>query len=105
MQTTDKMIKVRLEDVGLIMYEADGTPYEMSSMVGVYEDGFEDRDFDALFNCYLDEKCYRWFSESEYRDILNKLSNAFLYPLDDGEFIAELSDSGILMNIKLREVA
>jgi hypothetical protein len=88
-----KTLNVRLEDVELILYESldgmgNGSANKLSTKVGIHPDDFEDH---ALFEHWVDGKCYWWFTESEFKEAIRQLSDTHdLYPLDNDD---EMSDN------------
>ena len=98
-----KKIKVRLEDVDLILHEeVDSTAQRTSTKIGVLLDDFDD--YELLFEHEADQKVYHWFTETEFKEVIDTLDNTSnLFPLDDGAFIYEMSDNNEPFEITLDE--
>jgi len=96
-------LTIKLEEVELIFYESlDGSANKMSSKVGVHPDDFDD--FDALFDHWVDGKVYWWFTESEFKEASEQLfSTRDLFPLDNGVFIYEMTNSNEPIEITLED--
>jgi hypothetical protein len=103
MQLMTTSLTVKLEEVELIFYESlDGSANKISSKVGVHPDDFED--FDALFDHWVDGKVYWWFTESEFKEASEQLfSTRDLFPLDNGVFIYEMTNSNEPIEITLED--
>ena len=107
-----KKIKVRLEDVDLILpvyniisEEVDNALQRTSTKIGVFPNGFdEDNDHELLFEHEVDQRVYYWFTESEFKEVIDTLDNTSnLYPLDDGAFIYEMTNDNKPFEITLEE--
>tara|TARA_R100000935_G_scaffold325_1_gene989 strand:+ start:489 stop:824 length:336 start_codon:yes stop_codon:yes gene_type:complete len=107
-----KKIKVRLENVDLIIHEGiDSTAQRTSTRIGVHADDFDNDDPHTvnwsycLFEHEVDQRVYWWFTESEFKEVSNQLADTSnLYPLDNGTFIYEMSDNNEPFEITLEEV-
>jgi len=107
-----KKIKVRLENVDLIIHEGiDSTAQRTSTRIGVHADDFDNDDPHTvnwsycLFEHEVDQRVYWWFTESEFKEVSNQLADTSnLYPLDNGAFIYEMSDNNEPFEITLEEV-
>ncbi len=98
-----KKIKVRLEDADIIVYEGhDDTAQKLQTKIGIHANDFHD--YELLFEHEVDQRCYYWFTESEFKEVIDTLDNTSnLYPLDDGAFIYEMSDNNEPFEITLDE--
>ena len=98
-----KKIKVRLEDVDLILHEeVDSTAQRTSTKIGVLLDDFDD--YELLFEHEVDQQVYYWFTESEFKEAIDMLTNTNkLYPLQDIELIYEMTNDNKPFEITLKE--
>ena len=98
-----KKIKVRLEDADLILHEeVDSTAQRTSTKIGVLLDDFDD--YELLFEHEVDQQVYYWFTESEFKEAIDMLTNTNkLYPLQDIELIYEMTNDNKPFEITLKE--
>tara|TARA_R110000772_G_scaffold50339_1_gene115722 strand:+ start:450 stop:779 length:330 start_codon:yes stop_codon:yes gene_type:complete len=98
-------IKVRMEDVDLIIFEGTWDTTKQTTRVGVLPDDFDDSDnYELLFEHEVDQKVYYWFTEFEFKKAIDMLTNTHkLYPLDDGAFIYEMTNDNKPFEITLEE--
>ena len=98
-------IKVRFEDVDLIIYEGTWDTTKLLTRVGVLPDDFDDSDnYELLFEHEVDQAVYYWFTESEFKEAIDMLTNTHkLCPLDDGVFIYEMTNDNKPFEITLKE--
>lgn len=95
-------IKVRIEDVDLIIYEGTWDTTKQTTKIGVLPDDFEDDEL--IFEHDIDQTVYYWFTESEFTKAIDMLTNTHkLYPLDDGAFIYDMSNDDEPFEITLEE--
>ena len=98
-------VKVRFEDVDLIIYEGTWDTTKLLTRVGVLPDDFDDSDnYELLFEHEVDQAVYYWFTESEFKKAIGVLNTTHkLYPLDDGAFIYEMTNDNKPFEITLEE--
>jgi len=95
-------IKVRFENVDLIIYEGTEDTHKLLTRVGVLPDDFDDDEL--LFEHTVDQAVYYWFTESEFKKAIGVLNTTHkLYPLDDGAFIYEMTNDNKPFEITLEE--
>ena len=98
-----KKIMVRLENADIIVYEGhDDTAQKLQTKIGIHANDFDD--FEALFEHKVDQRCYYWFTESEFEQAQDDLENTTkLVPLDESAFLYEISDNNEPFEITLEE--
>ena len=98
-------IKVRFEDVDLIIYEGTWDTTKLLTRVGVLPDDFDDSaNYELLFEHEVDQAVYYWFTESDFKKAIGVLNTTHkLYPLDDGAFIYEMTNDNKPFEITLEE--
>lgn len=98
-------IKVRMEDVDLIIYEGAEHTAKLSTRIGVVSDDFDASDnYELLFEHEVDQQVYYWFTESEFKEAIDMLTNTNkLYPLQDIELIYEMTNDNKPFEITLKE--
>jgi len=98
-------VKVRIENVDLIIYEGTEDTHKLLTRVGVVSDDFDASDnYELLFEHEVDQQVYYWFTESEFKEAIGVLNTTHkLYLLDDGVFIYEMTNDNKPFEITLKE--
>ena len=95
-------IKVRFEDVDLIIYEGTWDTTKLLTRVGVLPDDFDN--YELLFEHEVDQAVYYWFTESEFEKAMYVLNTTHkLYPLEDIELIYKMTNDNKPFEITLEE--
>ena len=101
-------VKVRFENVDLIIYEGTWDTTKLLTKVGVLPDDFDN--YELLFEHEVDQAVYYWFTESEFKKAIGVLNTTHkLYPLlwysfvDDIELIYKMTNDNEPFEITLKE--